>query len=329
MGIKPYVPRFQTSKMVSESSSLPNVSPKENANRILLPQEVLDLIIDEIGTPPEDRDVFLEHQRTLRVFLFVSGAFRTRALSILFRRLAVSAHNEISFDQIRALTEILGSSLGSGFDSPGRHIQEITVSFFTGFEHADNFDSLYDKETSIRDVMAKQCVIDLLTTLHTKAPNLCAFFLHIKPDDSVDWTTLDIGFQNALYALVRSRSLIHLQIAHISRLPSTFIKGAHIKVLQVYQLLEESDPPFSPPNTTDVNLPNPPLEIFITDHTYPFGTYLEWSPQLFARLRILVTFIASKEDAARTWEILAASPLLVTLQLDQIGEEIDSTFLPV
>lgn len=321
MGVRSW---SKTSDTLVEPLSSQTIASMESANRITLPQEVLDLIIDEIGTPPEDRGVFLEHQQTLRSFLFVSCAFRTRSLSILFRRLAVTADNQISFNRIRKLTEILGSPLGPAFDNAGRHLQEITVSFLPGSEYDDDYRALDKlKETPIIDVMSHQCVIDLLRTLHTNAPNLCAFFLHIKPDDSVDWTTLDVGFQHALHDLVRSRSLIHIQIAHISRLPSTFIKGAHIKVLQVYQLLDDSDASdFSAPNPADIDLPDPPLEIFITDHTYPFGTDLEHSQStsLFARLRILVTFIGSQEDADRTWKIIAASPLLATLQLDQMGE---------
>ncbi|KAH9479284.1 hypothetical protein JR316_0007872 [Psilocybe cubensis] len=311
-----------TSNALVKSLGSLAIEPIKPAHGIILPQEVLDLIIDEIGTPPEDRDTFLEHQRTLRSFLFVSSAFRTRSLSILFRRLAVTAHNQLSLDRIRALTEILKSPFGPAFDSAGRHLQEITVSFLPGFEHDDDSYRVLGRETPIRDVMGHQWVIDLFRTLYTNAPNLCAFFLHIKPDDSVDWTTLDAGFQQALRNLVRSRSLIHLQIAHISRLPSTFIKGAQIKVLQVYQLLDDSDASdFSAPNLGDINLPDPPLEIFITDHTYPFGTDGEHlqSTSLFARLRILVTFIGSQDDSQRTWKIIAASPFLANLQLDQMG----------
>lgn len=288
-----------------------------------LPQELVDLIIDHtvaslqlrprnaLGFPqPKEPELV---SSTLRSLCLVSRSFRCRVLPSLFGTLSLTVNEGSPTDRLDSIRDILDSSPFPSLtpDDVGWHINAIFLRFIPRFRDI----------TTAERVIGQESVIKLLQSLLQHAQN--AKVLSMRVDNLVQWTALDPAYREAFHTLVRFKSMKHLMLSNLCHIPVTFLKGTHLESLNISQEDLMSFNPeitamaFAPAEPADLDLPDPFLKNYDTDHSCPFGVMPNISPpgSIFSRLRSLKSTARNHTHIQQTWTILANSPMLERLFL--------------
>jgi hypothetical protein len=201
-----------------------------------IPQELIDLIVDEVSLLTPDERRFERLPAGLRSCLLVSTSFCSRARSHLFRNIKFkSKRPKLLLRELARFLDLLqSSSNGNAFAAIGGPMAALVKTFHLPVAECGSTEeilSLFDSSTFISIL---RCLSG-----ETYGPSMVRFTLKIYPPISqtsnrLNWKQLSTPSQVALLVFFRSPYLEAIHLFGFENLPSNFLDGSLIKHLEIF-----------------------------------------------------------------------------------------------
>ncbi|KAF8168293.1 hypothetical protein B0H34DRAFT_684974 [Crassisporium funariophilum] len=273
-----------------------------------LPQEILDLIMDEAG------------DAALCSCILVSRAFFHRARLYIFRTITLCKtlsddDEEEVFAYFAKRLSGLRSILQPRSNSLLPPVAPLVKKFTIDFRSPISID-LRSTATRFQETFDNGDLAAILRTLH--CTEFGPYFLSIwmSPFCTLDMASISQEFRASFCSLVRSQHLTHLQLFNISNVPLDIFAGAHLKSLRLSQTRVATV------YSTDPTLGHgyPLLDHLDTDHNFPLNCFIEDTGLQdlfsFSRLKRLRTNIGNAGEFEKSRKIiLSAASSLEQLEL--------------
>ncbi|KAH9487232.1 hypothetical protein JR316_0001301 [Psilocybe cubensis] len=229
--------------------------PRDQGSCQLLPNEILELFVDQVGNLRSP----VERRITLQACSLVSIAFRNRAHHHLFSNVeftqpSYSVPSKL-FYRLRKFREVVTSGLGFQMTSLLHHVQSFTLvmdgSVFDAYTTMNNEDL-----TTIIRMLCKHSTAIHTTTL-------------LGSSMRIFWPYLTRDFREAFKELCRVPSMRTLHLENLCSVPATFLLGTKIKNIRLHLVTIFSPIPGLPAFNCLWDSVGQ-LQAVDIDHTFPF-----------------------------------------------------------